>query len=963
MKMSSRKYSLIKQRKIFLNCMNSWFSNFIIEEFRTDYIPDPYIQNIFMGTISINGHPLPRLFEPIEINIQPDSNYNQKVFENDVFIYNLDDANLSEVEFVIRGLKNLKYEKEKILIIISNVMTWAKTPLKTFTEEEKANPDFNEEEVPEIKEEEIKKVEIVPVIEPKIEEEKPKEEKKKEKGAKGKAKGKKGKKGKSKEKEKEKEKKDKKSKDKDKKKVGKKGKSKEKEKNDKKEKDKDKDKQKAEEEKKNIEAIQQEQEQEKQKAMEEELKQQLPKVKTYYYHENEYIKRIPNSRYSSYKMLENLALSNTNPMLNVYVICPGFIYGCGEDFFFDYFRKAWIGGIEYMPIIGEGMNFLPTIHILDLVQIIRRIIEKKPIINYIFACDKTKNPTMKNIIRSISKGIGSIDIKNLTEFDIDEIDMPNFNELSIDIQIKSSMITEDEPRKENESLDNYNKRKFKWHCEKGIPENMDLLRQEFNLYRGIKPIKIIVSGPPSSGKTFIAKKLANRFKILHLTIPDIVTWAKSLKNILGEQTRKKLKEIDEKISIAQEEYDNRKNKKKTDPPFDPAPYRKFDSEFLGKILKEKISKGECAGKGYVLDNYPKSYQDCLDTFAIGHKKRIKKEKDPNEELLKEKEKEKKEKNKGKEKNKEKNEEKQEEDEYIEITEYEVVKDLLPDSVIMITNYTEESLKNKLMQNPEYEEKQQEMDLRFNRRLTYFKENNETPPETNIKTLETFYKENGIQIHYVNETEFMKNQQLENIKILYYLERYGDIDNFSKLQDEEEIMPFKEQENLEENEEKNLMENIETKNTKKEKNEKKEDLNINLTKIKERLIDEDCLMPDEEDENEKEEREKEEKEKEEKKKKMGMHSLNEMKTKQELNEISIKSRLAELKEKEKILLEKKSEVMRRYLNDKIMPLLAKGILNICETIPDDPVEALANFILDNNYNFSKNVNDSDNSNDQ
>ena len=202
--------------------MNSWFSNFIIEEFRTDYIPDPYIQNIFMGTISINGHPLPRLFEPIEINIQPDSNYNQKVFENDVFIYNLDDANLSEVEFVIRGLKNLKYEKEKILIIISNVMTWAKTPLKTFTEEEKANPDFNEEEVPEIKEEEIKKVEIVPVIEPKIEEEKPKEEKKKEKGAKGKAKGKKGKKGKSKEKEKEKEKKDKKSKDKDKKKVGKK---------------------------------------------------------------------------------------------------------------------------------------------------------------------------------------------------------------------------------------------------------------------------------------------------------------------------------------------------------------------------------------------------------------------------------------------------------------------------------------------------------------------------------------------------------------------------------------------------------------------------------------------------------------------------------------------------------------------------------------------------------------------
>ena len=175
--MSIRKTSPVKERKIFLSCMNSWFSNFIIEEFRTDYIPDAKIQNIFMGTIDINGHPLPRLFEPIEISVEPGYNYNQKVFDNDIIIYNLDDSNLAEVEFVIRGLKNLKYEKEKILIIISNVMTWAKTPLKTFTDEEKAAPDFNEEEVPEIKEEIIKKEEIKPMLIP-VEVEKPPEVKK-----------------------------------------------------------------------------------------------------------------------------------------------------------------------------------------------------------------------------------------------------------------------------------------------------------------------------------------------------------------------------------------------------------------------------------------------------------------------------------------------------------------------------------------------------------------------------------------------------------------------------------------------------------------------------------------------------------------------------------------------------------------------------------------------------------------
>lgn len=55
--------------------------------------------------------------------------------------------------------------------------------------------------------------------------------------------------------------------------------------------------------------------------------------KTFYYKDSEYSKRVPSPKYVQYKVLENLALANNNPMLNVYVICPGFIYGCGEDLF------------------------------------------------------------------------------------------------------------------------------------------------------------------------------------------------------------------------------------------------------------------------------------------------------------------------------------------------------------------------------------------------------------------------------------------------------------------------------------------------------------------------------------------------------------------------------------------------------------------------------------------------------
>ena len=47
-----------------------------------------------------------------------------------------------------------------------------------------------------------------------------------------------------------------------------------------------------------------------------------------------------------------------------------------------------------------------------------------------------------------------------------------------------------------------------------------------------------------------------------MTIPDLIAWAKNLKNKLGEEMKLKMKEMEEKIVIAQEEYDKRKNKKK-----------------------------------------------------------------------------------------------------------------------------------------------------------------------------------------------------------------------------------------------------------------------------------------------------------------------------------------------------------------------------------------------------------------
>jgi adenylate kinase len=149
-------------------------------------------------------------------------------------------------------------------------------------------------------------------------------------------------------------------------------------------------------------------------------------------------------------------------MLRTYIICPGFIYGCGEDFFYDYFKMAWNQNPPKLPVIGDGSNFIPTIHIQDLANLIKRVIEKKPINKYILAVDRTKNKSLKGIITAISKCVGSGEVENVDYSNIEEI--PCYNDLIINLDMKSSDIFDDK-REETEDKEDFEKRKFKWHCE------------------------------------------------------------------------------------------------------------------------------------------------------------------------------------------------------------------------------------------------------------------------------------------------------------------------------------------------------------------------------------------------------------------------------------------------------------------------------------------------------------------
>lgn len=58
----------------------------------------------------------------------------------------------------------------------------------------------------------------------------------------------------------------------------------------------------------------------------------------------------------------------------------------------------------------------------------------------------------------------------------------------------------------------------------------------------------------------------------------------------------------------------------------------------------------------------------------------------------------------------------------------------------------------------------------------------------------------------------------------------------------------------------------------------------------------------------------------------------------------KDNLQAIREDQKEKLDSKSQPIRQYLNDNLVPILTDGLIDICKLQPDDPVDALAEYLF-------------------
>ena len=621
------------------------------------------------------------------------------------------------------------------------------------------------------------------------------------------------------------------------------------------------------------------------------------------FREKDYKQRIPIEFYKRFKEYEDYLLDLKFENLSIFIICAGIPYGGCETTFNYFFKSAWLQNPIELPYYNEGNNLIPTIHIKDLARMVRRIADNKAEFPYIFAFDKTKDTSLKNIISSISRNIGSGKtvsvpydkdlIKNIAlkeeDFFIDkekyeknklvmnitkhELTWTRF--LGIDVMLrKSKYLGED----------------YEWYCKEGIPNNCPKLLKEFCSYRKISKFYNI----PIINFELIMEKLNQ-----NISEDEEVKY-------MNEKYYKLKERID--FLEANPDYKNEANELLYD-----------KNEILYECLKYLLKSNAAVNRGYVLEGMPVNMDEINRIYY--YKKEMKpnpdeeEEKPPEEEELEEEEEEKKDEEKNEEEKKEEenkeNEEEKDEEKKEEGEEEEEKKDEEEENKENEENKDEE--KKEEEKNPEENEespdgegkkkkkKKKKKKIKPKKYKTKFEKT--LLPESVISLSKIDKKTSDVDVSFWEVEQFYQENQIEIMNLVYedeekddpeetfemmriYIERNGRPFNYFKLKDS--------------------------------------DINVNrINYVENKKNDIDNRI-------QKEEKEKQEKIDEE-------ESLYWKKMEERIE--SIKKDKSQLEENQKV-------PTRKFLLVNIMPTLTKGLLEVCKINPIDPIDYLADFLFTN-----------------
>ncbi|NWI08782.1 KAD7 kinase, partial [Crypturellus soui] len=324
--------------------------------------------------------------------------------------------------------------------------------------------------------------------------------------------------------------------------------------------------------------------------------------------DEDYRRRKSHPNFTDHINAEKLVLKlgkNNKQKFTTYVVASGLQYGAGEGILHYFFKMAWLSEAAAIPVFGNGNNFIPTIHVLDLAAILQNIADHKPKTHYIVAVDESMH-TLKELIKGISRNLGPGKIEMIPRenaFLIKELTQSHLDMLFVNLRMEAIFLK-----------DNFN---IKWIAQTGLVENIEEIIKEYKESRGLLPLKIYIHGPPGVGKSSIAENLCRHYKLHHIKIKDVIS--ETIANLEKIVAPKEIEADDigeegdddedesENIEEARELLDEIKKSMEQNG-------NQIQGQYVIKFTKDKLKTMPCRNQGYVLDGFPETYDQAKELF-------------------------------------------------------------------------------------------------------------------------------------------------------------------------------------------------------------------------------------------------------------------------------------------------------------------------------------------------------------
>ncbi|XP_065539986.1 adenylate kinase 7 isoform X2 [Lathamus discolor] len=307
-----------------------------------------------------------------------------------------------------------------------------------------------------------------------------------------------------------------------------------------------------------------------------------------------------------------LKLGKTNKhKFSTYIIASGHQYGAGEGVLHYFFKRGWLSETPAVPIFGDGSNFIPTIHVLDLAAVLQNVADHRPKSRYILAVDGSVH-TLEELVKCISKNVGTGRTEKIPTEDAflsKGLTQMHLDMLLVNLRMESGLVKE-----------SFN---IKWVAQEGLVENIEQIVKEYKQRRGLLSLKIFIHGPPGVGKSTIAEELCKHYKLHHIKSKDVISEAiANLEEIVapkeldtdnvgeeGEGHDGEEEERGENVEEAQELLDAIEENMEQNA-------GQLDDEYITKFMKDKLKSMPCRNQGYVLDGFPETYEQANGLFNL-----------------------------------------------------------------------------------------------------------------------------------------------------------------------------------------------------------------------------------------------------------------------------------------------------------------------------------------------------------